>query len=127
MCFWFDSTCPVSALIRIWLALVERTVARDHLSAADRALFDIASRHVKLSLDHATIMTGLLVGTPIVVLVTVPNSVNISPLDCVGRTLLGCEYLFRPALDHRNATVQDAFRFAHLRNTSMQVSAKLLT
>jgi len=109
------------------VAFVERTVARDHLSAADRALFDIASRHVKLSLDHATIMTGLLIGTPIVVLVTVPNSVNISPLACVGRTLLGCEYLFRPALDHRNATVQDAFRFAHLRNTSMQVSAKLLT
>jgi hypothetical protein len=111
--FRSDFTCPVSALIRTWLAFVERTVARDHLPAADRAPFDIASRHVKLALDHATIMAGLLIGSPIVVLVTVPNSANISPLDCVGRTLLGCEYLFRPALDHRNAAIQDAFRFAH--------------
>jgi hypothetical protein len=92
----------------------------------NRALFYIASRHVKLALDHATIMAGLLIGSPIVVLVTVPNSANISPLDCVGRTPLGGEYLFRPTLDHRNATIQDAFRFAHLRNTTMQVSGKLL-
>ncbi|MGA8981605.1 MAG: hypothetical protein WB470_02950, partial [Candidatus Acidiferrales bacterium] len=115
------------ALTRTWRrAFVVRAVARDHLSAADRALFYIASRDVKLALDDATIMKGLLIGSPIVVLVTVPNSANISPLDCVGRALLGREYLFRPALDHRNATIQDAFRFAHLRNTTMQVSWKFL-
>jgi hypothetical protein len=96
------------------------------LSAAERAPFYIASRHVKLALDHATIMAGLLIGSPIVVLVTVSNSANISPLDCVGRTLLGREYLFWPSLDHRNATIQDAFRFAHLRNTTVRVSGELL-
>jgi hypothetical protein len=118
-------TCPVS-LIRTWRAFVVRAVARDDLTAADRALFYIASRHVKLALDHATIMAGLLIGSPIGVLVTVTNSANISALDRVERTLLSREYLLRPSLDHRNATIQDAFRFAHLGDTTMRVAGKLL-
>jgi hypothetical protein len=116
----------LAALIRTWLAFVVRAVARDDLSAADRALFYIASRHVKLALDHATIMAGLFIGSPISVLVTVTNSANISALDLLGRTLLSREYLLRPSFDHRNATIQDAFRFTHLRNTTMRVSGKLL-
>ena len=114
------------ALVKTWRVFVERTVARNHLSMTNRALFSVASRDMKLALDHAAIMAGMLFGSPILVLATVPNSANISPLDCIGRTLLGREYLFRPALDHRNATIQDAFRFAQLRNTTMQVSGKLL-
>ena len=81
---------------------------------------------MKLALDHATIMAGLLIGSPISVLVTVTNSANISALDRVGKTLLGREYLFRPAFDHWNATIQDALRFAHFRNTTMQVSRKIV-
>lgn len=81
---------------------------------------------MKLALDYATIMARMYFGSPVIVLVTVPNSTNIFPLDCIGRTLLGREYLFRPAFDHRNATIQDAFRFAHFRNTTMQVSRKIV-
>jgi hypothetical protein len=115
---WISSNfiCTVRALIRTWPAFVVRAVTRDDLSAADRAPFYIASRHVKSALDHATIMASLLIGSPIVVLVTVPNSPNISPSNCVGRTLLGREYLFRPSLNHRSATILDALRFAHSRN-----------
>jgi hypothetical protein len=96
------------------------------LPAANRALFYIAFRHVKLALDHAAIMAGLLIGSPIVVLVTVTNSANISPLDCVGRTLLGRDYLFRPSLDHRTATIEDAFRFGRFRNTITHVGTTIL-
>jgi hypothetical protein len=124
--FWQSGRFAIPASIRSWSAFVIRAVARDDLPAANRALFYIASRHVKLALDQAAIMAGLLIGCPIVVLVTVTNSANISPLDCVGWTLLGRDYVFRPSLDHRNATIEDAFRLGHFGNTNTHVGTTIL-
>ena len=121
---WQVGGLSIPELIRGRSVFVVRAVACDDLPAATRAFFYIASWHVELALHHAAIMASLLIGSPISVLVTVTNSANISALDRVGRTLLGREYLFPPSLDHRNATIEDAFRLGHFGNTSMCVVTK---
>jgi hypothetical protein len=118
---WQVSGLLIPELIRGRSVFVVRAVACDDLPAANRAFFYIASWDVKLPLNHAAIMASLLIGSPISMLVTVTNPANISALDRVGRALLGCEYLFRPSLDHRNATIEDAFRMGHVANASMCV------
>ena len=95
------------------------------MPTADRALFSIASRYVKLALDHATIMAGMFIGAPIVVLVTETNATNVLPTECVGGTRLRREYLLWPSFNHRNATIANAFRFTHFGHTSTRVGGQL--
>jgi hypothetical protein len=116
---------PFNASVRTWLALVEWAVSRDHLPTANRALFSIASRYMKLTLGYATIMEGMFIGPPIIVLATVTTRPKFLPWRAEEGLCWAAAISFLPSLDHRNTTIQGAFRLGDFRNTSMQVGREI--
>jgi hypothetical protein len=92
---------------------IEGAITGKQLATTNGALFSIATRHVKLFLENTAIMTGVLVSSPVVVLVTVTNTWNDPSLESVRTSLLSSHNLLRPAFTHRYAAIGDALALGH--------------
>ena len=67
---------PVIVSIRTIDEIIEWTFARQELAAADRALFHIAGRHVKFTLENSAVVARIFRASPETMLVPVPNPRN---------------------------------------------------
>jgi hypothetical protein len=94
-------------IISLTIILLVWTVARKNLTVTHRTLLSVAADDMKLSLDNTAVVTGVLVCAPIVPLLAVTNALDLSAADGVGRLQLSRLNLFRPALNHPSAVVDD--------------------
>jgi hypothetical protein len=86
------------------LAFVE-TIAGDRLSTTLGAALDVTPHDVKFTFDDATVVTGTLVGSPIIGFVSIPNPLKVGAPKVVVRDGLSFLDLLWPALDHSGASV----------------------
>ena len=101
--------------------IFELAIAAYKLSAADRALFDIATWDVEIALEHAAIRAGNCFSAPVALFITVTNARNIAPLMPDGGDLLRRDDFLRPSFSHPDTTVNDFFWFGHGRNSSSRI------
>ena len=74
---------------------------------ANGALFRIAPDDVQLTFEHAAVMTGLGVRSPVVAFGTIRDSQKLATAARVGPDLLRFADPIWPALDHSDAAVLD--------------------
>ena len=88
-------------------AIIKLTVTTQELSVTGGALLRVAARHVELALEDSAIMTGLLIGAPVVSLRAIWNSRNWLAGARIALDGLRFRNARRPPLDHPYATVLD--------------------
>jgi len=71
------------------------------------AFLDVTAHHVEFPLEHAAVVAGLLVGSPVIAFGTVRDSGNPAAVAGVGPDLLGLRNAIRPPFDHSDAAVLD--------------------
>lgn len=85
-----------------------------------RALFYVATRHVKLAFENSTIMARYLVGLPVVLFISVTYAGHSLAVEHVCQETLCRLYFLRPPFYHWQATVDNALSFFHLRELISQ-------
>jgi hypothetical protein len=85
--------------------VIEFAITRDELAPTDRAFFDIATRHIELTLKDPAIMARYIRSIPVASFFAVTNARNVSSLEFDGYDLLGSHDFLRPSYNHRYAPV----------------------
>jgi hypothetical protein len=98
-----------------WGRSIELAITRDELASTDWAFFDIATRHMKLTLKDSAVMARYGRSVPVGLFFAIANTRNISPLEFEGRNFLGSDDFLGPALNHRHAPVENSLWFGHER------------
>jgi hypothetical protein len=93
--------------------VIELAITRDELSSTNRAFLDITTRHMELTLEDPTIMTGYIRSAPVALFFAVRNARNVSSLEFDGHDFLGSHDFLRPPFNHRYAPVHDSFWLSH--------------
>jgi hypothetical protein len=109
---WFD---PLSN--GRCLSVLKGTATGDYLTSTAGAPFDVAAWDMKLTLHDRTIMTRLLVSTPVLPFTAIREATVELPVNQVGGLLLGFGNPLGPSLDHLCA-VMNHHLSAHVWNLS---------
>src|SRR5205809_2646713 len=88
-------------------SIIIGTVAAEELVVANGAFFRIAPHDVQLTFEHAAVMAGLAVGSPVVAFGAIRDSQKLAAVARVGPDLLRFADPIWPALDHSDAAVLD--------------------
>ena len=77
----------------------ELALTAEYLTAAGWATFNVAARHMKLTLDDGTIVTRPPIGAPIFFLRAIPNARHFYAVGIASFDVLGILDLLGPAFD----------------------------